>query len=149
MCVRFTNMIIIYIHYFFSAIQTLRPITYTDEDLSYGLVTNVIIVSLYILCSISLPSLLETNRLSTKWVSLPIIPLMFFSVPDKTSSFNPAAVYALWLVGNADSSGTANEFPLQPLHIAAPVIGAVLAGLICVQFFPDDPACWMRRSKAL
>jgi hypothetical protein len=71
---------------------------------------------------------------------------MMMRVPDKTSTFSPAANYALWCVsGNAMSMKKFSRESLQVEHIIGPLLGAIVAGYICIKLFPDDPTSWKRK----
>lgn len=80
---------------------------------------------------------------------------MFFHNNNQWCSFNPAAVYALWYVNRNSittptnilaSTSAYNNSQIPIDHIIAPMIGAVLAGLLCNYYFPDNPACWKRNA---
>ena len=99
-----------------------------------------IVTCLYICTIVAIPELLEVNRLPAYLVSLPIIIVMLIKVPDRGSTFNPAALYALWYV-NGQSSG---QWNFQAEHLIGPILGAIVAGVICVKLFPDDPTSWKK-----
>lgn len=121
---------------------------YPRTDWLYGAMLEVIVVFFYVCIIIGVPMLLSVNRLSTRLVSLYVLPLFFIGVPVKGSIFNPGALYALWFV-NRMSVIDPNESCLQLEHIAAPFLGAVLAGLFCNVALPDDSTSWIRKEKLL
>ena len=129
-----------------------EPIVYSAHDSSWfiGLVIEIFVVFMYIVTIIVLPAILEVNKLNSRLLSIPTLPLFLFCrAPDKTITFNPAAVYALWyvnrnVVGSTDALGFN---PLQLEHLVGPIIGAILAGLFCNYAFPDDPTTWIRSSS--
>lgn len=132
--------------------QVFEPIVYSHHDASWlvGLMMEIFVVFMYIVTIIVLPAILEVNKLNSRLLSIPILPLILFCrAPDKTITFNPAAVYALWYVNrNIGASTDAGGFnPLQLEHLVGPIIGAILAGLFINYAFPDDPTTWIRSSS--
>ena len=121
-----------------------EPVTYDSAHWLEGMLFESAVVCVYICTVIGVPDLLEVNRLPAYLLSLPIIPMMLVKVPDRGSTFNPAAVYALWYV-NGNTSG---PWSFQPEHIIGPVLGSVAAGIICGRIFPDDPGSWKKMSAA-
>ena len=130
-----------------------QPIVYSHHDSAWltGLIMEIFVVFLYIVTIIVLPAILEVNKLNSRLLSIPTLPLMLFCrAPDKTITFNPAAIYALWYVNRNiynSTTGTGVFNPLQLEHLIGPIIGAVLAGLFCNYAFPDDPTTWIRSSS--
>jgi hypothetical protein len=120
---------------------------------------------------IVVPQILEINRLNPTLVCAPIVPISFFSA--STFQFNPCALYTLWLTSNGPvwieftkkiarmtpylstviqgyyGDSTIEVQPLQRTylptgHILASIFAAILAGILCNYFFPDDPSSWVR-----
>lgn len=121
--------------------QSLSPIVYTVNnqlDALKGLLIETVLNCLYCITVVVLPELLKINKLSTRWLSLPLLPFLFIGAPNITATFNPAAVYALWYLGSP------NWKDLQIEHIIGPMLGGYLAGRICLHYFPDDPQCWKK-----
>lgn len=120
-----------------------------------GLIIEVVVVFMYIVTVVILPDLLEVNKLNSRLVSLPTLPLIWLArAPNKSITFNPAVVYALWYVNrevfpSSTSSllSVPGAFPLQFEHLVGPVVAAILAGLFCNYVFPDDPSCWVRKNS--
>ena len=128
--------------------DVLKPITYGPNNWMFGwiyaLSLESLLICIYICIVIALPVMLELNKISPLLLSLPIIPLMFFMLPDQGSTFNPAAIYALWY---ANGGKTLFDSELQPEHIIAPMIGSICAGIICSRYFPDDPNSWKQKQQ--
>lgn len=129
---------------YFSSHTELQPVVYSQRYWVLGLIFETALTCIYTCIMIALPDLLAVNRLSKQWLSVPAIPLMLMRVPDMTSTFSPAALYALWYVAERKSTagGLVN---LQIEHLIAPILGAIGAGLICSRVFPDDPQTWRRK----
>ena len=104
---------------------------------------EIFVVCIFNCIIIALPEILVVNKLSDSWLSVPMIPLMLMAAPNKTAIFSPAALYALRYVNG--SMGNSVCSPVQVEHFIGPIIGAVLAGFICLRLFPDDPKSWIRR----
>mmetsp|Transcript_17271 Transcript_17271/g.16604 ORF Transcript_17271/g.16604 Transcript_17271/m.16604 type:complete len:246 (-) Transcript_17271:112-849(-) len=117
-----------------------EPIIYSPDFWFQGMITESIVMCMYICTLIAMPEILEVNRLPAYLCSLPMFLLMLVKVPDRGSALNPAASYALWYV----SGQHAETF--QAEHLVGPILGAILAGIICTKFFPDDPGSW-RKSR--
>lgn len=129
-----------------------EPIVYSHHDSSWlaGLLIEIFVVFMYIVTIIVLPPILEVNKLNSRLLSIPTLPLFLFCrAPDKTITFNPAAVYALWYVNRnvSGSNGSGAFNPLQLEHLIGPILGAILAGLFCNYAFPDDPTTWIRSTS--
>ena len=120
-----------------------RPIAYDEQQWFYGLLVEIFVVCTFNCIIIALPEILVVNKLSDAWLSIPTIPLMLLAAPNKTAIFSPAALYALRYVNG--SIGDAVCSPVQIEHFIGPLIGAALAGFICLRLFPDDPKTWIRR----
>lgn len=103
---------------------------------------EIIVVCAFNCTLIALPEILVVNKVPKAYLSIPVIPLMLFLAPNKTSTFSPTALYALWYV---NGSNEVECGPLQIEHIVGPLLGAILAGIICLKFFPDDPSSWIRK----
>ena len=89
---------------------------------------------MYICVVLILPEILIVNRISKICLSLPFFFFMGFY--DSGSLLDPSILYALWYVGGVHL-GLPSTF--QPEHIIiGPLGGAVIAGLLCPHFFPDD-----------
>jgi putative flippase GtrA len=76
---------------------------------------------------------------------------MFLRSNGNWCTFNPSVVYAMWYVNRVYSGGMYSYYDLpsvlQLLHIVAPFLGAVAAGLFCNYLFADSPTSWRRRSE--
>ena len=131
-----------------------QPVVYDQTKPWLGLLVEVVAVFLYIVVVLVLPDILQVNKLNSRLLSLPTLPLMWmFRAPNQTVTFNPAAVYALWYVnrnfGAAVSlRGAITEAanPLQLEHLVGPLLASVLAGLLVNYAFPDDSSSWIRRN---
>jgi glycerol uptake facilitator-like aquaporin len=121
---------------------TFEPVLYNGNQWLEGLLTEAFVVCLYVCVIIGVPELLAVNRMSPYLLSVPILPLLLVRVPDRCSTFNPAALYALWYI----SGNTAHPWSFQVEHLIGPILGSVLAGVICSRVFPDDPSCWKRNN---
>jgi glycerol uptake facilitator-like aquaporin len=122
----------------------IAPIPYQSSWWLQNLVMEVFYNFIYITVMLVLPYLLEVNRISTKAVSLPLVPLFLLKAPLDTCTFNPAIVYALWYVNHC--TALFSGFSVLPSErIIGPILGAVLAGVFCNIYFPDDPNSWARR----
>eukprot|EP01038_Epipyxis_sp_PR26KG_P009923 gene9923-13347_t len=130
----------------FIPLMVFEPIVYEDQDRFRGLATETLVVFLYSSIIIIFPQLLEANKLSQKLVSIPTLPLMLIGAPNRGSTINPAAIYALWYVNRFYDTSAFDSFTksLQLEHIIGPLLGAVSAGFFCNVFFPDDPVSWKR-----
>ena len=117
-----------------------EPVTYDATHLLEGMIKESIVVCIYVCTVIGVPDVLEVNRLPAYLLSVPIVPLLLVKVPDIGSTFNPAAVYALWYI-NGNTSG---PWHFQAEHMIGPILGSVAAGIICSKLFPDDPGSWRR-----
>jgi len=108
------------------------------------LANDVMVVGVYNVIVIALPELLQINRLSKYYLSLPIILLFvgasFGRGGGLGCSINPAAEGALLRLQNHVS---VNEVILQLENMCGPLLGAVAAGLFCSKFFPDDEKSWI------
>jgi predicted MFS family arabinose efflux permease len=109
-----------------------------------GFIVETSIVALYVCLMIVTPVVLETNGLTSKLLSIPALPLLFFGVPDRSSVFNPAVIFAMWFVNKFLHPGAVMSF-MQAEHLVAPLLGAVIGGLLCTKWFPDDSKTWIRR----
>lgn len=93
---------------------------------------------IYCMALLVLPYIFEANRVSTKLVSLALLPVLTLN-----AAFNPALAYALWFLNHSHTISAISS-TLPSLRIAAPLVGAMLAGLTCSVFFPDDAKSWSR-----
>ena len=121
--------------------KSLSPIIYNVKnqfDALNGLVIETFLNCVYCLAIMVLPELLHVNKLSVRLLSIPLLPFMFIYASNATVTYNPAAVYALWYLGSS------NWKELQIEHIIGPLLGAYIAGRICLYYFPDDPQCWKK-----
>jgi hypothetical protein len=68
---------------------------------------------------------------------------------------NPTSLYSLWYLQNkmeasgipaiqVDECDFVDTHLLQVEHLIGPILGALLAGFICLKLFPDDPSSWKR-----
>jgi general stress protein CsbA len=101
-------------------------------------------VAIYTALVIVLPVLISVNRLPSEILSALVFPLLLIRVCGQTITFNPAVNFALWYISGSTPTG-----PLQLDHLLGPVVGGVLAGLLCLKYFPDDPTCWKRKAEQL
>jgi len=130
-----------------------EPIAYQPSSTSWML--NLTLEALYSFCYVSvmlvLPYMLQINRISKVYLSLPMVPLFLGPCPGQTSAFNPAMVYALWFVRACSSLHThSSSFSSLPLdRIVGPLVGATVAAMVCSVFFPDDTASWKRNPHCL
>ena len=60
----------------------------------------------------------------------------------QSSTFNPTALYTLWYVNGSQGN-------LQLDHFIGPMIGAIIAGCIAAQYFPDDSSSWIRKTAII
>jgi hypothetical protein len=105
-------------------------------DLAVDTVLNFIYASLML----TLPYLLDVNRIPKPLLNIPVIPLLFFRA---RCAYNPSVVYALWYIQSCSVLRNTEGFPLT--QIVAPLVAAVFAGVLCNIYFPDDPTSWTRR----
>lgn len=103
---------------------------------------------------IAIPELLQVNRASRLLLSLPVgLVLLLAAAADSRFCFHPTAGGALWLVDRLDAAVTAGhggsltiDQALVPLEgFMGPALGGIIAGLVCLKYFPDDPASWKRK----
>jgi hypothetical protein len=128
----------------------MQPIMYDRSDCVHDSIVELVVVFLYVTISIVMPVLLSVNRLSTKLMNIPMLPLFLIGVPNKGSIFNPGALYALWFVNRLSVANPEEAvFYLQLEHLVAPLVAAVLAGVFCSLALPDDSAVWIRKPKIL
>lgn len=106
-----------------------------------NLLTEVLVNFLYSSIVLVLPYILEINRIRKELLSIPILPLFFLKFPYETSTFNPTIIYALWFV----NSYTGSKIALPTERLIGPILGAILAGLFCNKYFPDDASSWSRK----
>lgn len=130
--------------------QVFQPVMFNALKLNHGLLIEAFAVFAYVLITLVLPELIEVNKLNPQLLSVALFPLLLLRSNGSWCTFNPAIVYALWYVNRA-ASGSLYDVPsvLQLLHIVAPFLGAVLAGLFCNFMFPDSPTSWKRRSQRI
>jgi hypothetical protein len=75
------------------------------------------------------------------------MPIFFIGIPNLSCTLNPSAIYSLWYINRYNNSG-GNKLlnnDLQLEHILGPIIGAIMSGLFCNLFFPDDKKAWKRK----
>lgn len=94
----------------FAPTAVFEPITYDRRSWFYTLLVETTLVCVYSTIIIALPEILIVNKLPLKFLSIPIIPLMFIGVPDSGCSFNPAAVYAMWFVAGGSSTSWTSTY---------------------------------------
>lgn len=135
--------------------QVFQPVILNSLPLNHGLLVEAFAVFAYVLMTLVLPELIEVNKLNQQLLSVALFPLVLLRNNGSWCTFNPAIVYALWYVNRTASvPGSLYDVPsvpsmLQLLHIVAPFLGAVLAGLFCNYMFPDSPSSWKRRSTRI
>ncbi|RYY89649.1 hypothetical protein EON63_00285 [archaeon] len=123
--------------------QVFTPIDYTNSSSFSGLIYEILLSFCYCLVLLVLPYIFDTNRSHRYIISLPILPLLFIRTPAHTSTLNPSVVYALWYINNCASLvNYSRSLPWD--RILGPILGAVLAGIVCNVYFPDDPKSWTR-----
>jgi len=127
----------------FASSESIATISYEPPNL-VTILAEVVIVAIYVTATIALPEILSVNKLPPVLLSLLVVPFMCIPLPNIGATFHPAALYALAYTqfGESSSSGIGAT---QTAHLAAPVVGAILAGWICLKLFPDDPTSWRRR----
>lgn len=119
------------------------PIDYANSSSLLGLLYEFALSFCYCLVLLVLPYLFDANRSTRYLLSLPVVPLLFIRTPAHTSTLNPSIVYALWYVNNCASLlNYSRSLPWD--RILGPILGAVLAGIVCSVYFPDDPKSWTR-----
>jgi len=123
------------------SLQNYAPLVY-QHNLIYSFAVEILMVCVYVCIVLGLPELLMVNKLNSRLINIPILPLMLVGIPDKGTSFNPAVVYALWYINEGNLHTYQN---LQFERIVAPIVGAVVGGIICRKFIPDDPSSWKRK----
>jgi hypothetical protein len=126
--------------------DVVQPLTYQSAWWLNNLLLEIVANFLYITILLVLPYILEINRITTKLVAVPIIPLLLLKAPFDTCTFNPAIVYALWYVNSCSSLFT-NFSSLPVERIVGPILGALFAGIFCSRYFPDDPNSWTRKKQ--
>lgn len=133
-----------------------HPVVYNTATNSYGLLVEAFAVFCYVLIVLVLPELIEVNKLNPKFLSISMLPIMFLRHNGNWCTINPSVIYALWYVNRVYSNANGAyslyslyDLPsvLQLLHIVAPFLGAVAAGLFCNYLFADSPTSWRRRSE--
>lgn len=112
-----------------------------DKIWPVALGTEIIVNFVYVITLLVLPYLLEVNRLSVMFVSVPLLPAILFS----DSCFNPSIIYGLWSI-NSNIFGT-NSCDLNIIRIGGALLGALIAGWVTSTYFPDDSSSWSRKSK--
>lgn len=107
-----------------------------------GSVTEVVYNFLYTVVILILPHVLEVNRMSSLWINLPISSLFVFSAK---STYNPAIVYGLWYIQSCSVYKNVGDLPIE--RVVVPLAAAIIAGLFCNIFFPEDPTSWIRKKS--
>lgn len=126
--------------------EVVQPLQYQSTWWIQNLLMEIVVNFIYITILLVLPYIFEINRITTKLVSLPIVPLLLLKAPFDTATFNPAIIYALWYV-NSCSSLYSNFSTLPLERIIGPILGALFAGIFCNRYFPDDPNSWTRKKQ--
>lgn len=124
----------------------IQPLPYHTSWWMQNLIVEIVMNFAFVSLLLIVPYILEINRITTKLVSLPIVPLFLIKAPLDTCTFNPAITYALWYVNHC-SSLTHNFVSLPLERIIGPLLGALFAGIFCNIYFPDDPNSWMRKKQ--
>mmetsp|Transcript_2251 Transcript_2251/g.4199 ORF Transcript_2251/g.4199 Transcript_2251/m.4199 type:complete len:265 (+) Transcript_2251:15-809(+) len=130
-----------------SFIEVIQPVQYPHERLSLiALVLETLLVTCFCVLLVVAKELLVLNKCKETWLSVLMLPLYAFVPVEQSPTFNPAALYALWYVHMVGSGTSPDNFQktslIQIEHILGPVLGGILAGLVCLRFFPDDPSSW-------
>lgn len=102
---------------------------------------------------IAIPALLQVNRASRLLLSLPVgLVLLLAATADARFCFHPTARGALWLVDRLDVAAagpegglTMDQALVQLEGFMGPALGGIVAGLVCIKYFPDDPSSWKRK----
>lgn len=121
--------------------EVFMPEIYSEAAWIEAFVREVLVNFLFVSFYLVVPEMLEVNGFTRKWMTLFTLPFAFIGVSDKGSTFSPAINYALWYVTHESSKLSVQ---MQTEHLAGPLVGALLAGLLCAKFFPDDPF-WRRK----
>ena len=137
----------------------------------YNLITEVLVVFVYVTIVLVLPDLLEANKASPKWLTIPLIgPVLMM----KSAFLNPSAVYSLWYVNHSVSTwsplryatllsttlklksaadvatttatSAAAAAPVFPQldYMVVSLLAALAAGLFVKFTFPEDGS-WQRK----
>ncbi len=101
--------------------------------------TDIIFAFAYCFLSIVLPEVLHVNRLNQGYLSFAIIPF-FLLFPKSTG--HPCAEYALWFVRE-------EMHHVLPEKIISPIVGAIIASILCNLLTPDSPNQWIRHTRKL
>lgn len=120
-----------------------------------GMFVEAALLCVYSCLIIAIPELLSVNRASPYLLSIPVgLLLLLGAVACPQLCFHPIARGALWLVGGLEGGGSDAERMGMSLSLdqaleqaegmMGPMLGGILAGLVCMKYFPDDPASWMR-----
>lgn len=122
--------------------QVLMTESFDGSSWIRGIVSETVIAFTFVIILLIAPEFLEVNKISRYFVSLLVLPVMILPICSHSSSFNPAALYALWYV-----NGTINTLHVD--HFIGSLVGAFGAGYLALVFFPDDHSAWIRRSSIL
>ena len=114
------------------------PLPYGESWWISNLIYEILFNFIYITVILVVPHLMEINRINKKCLSLPMLPFLLNS-----STFNPAILYGLWYVQGCSFIENVGTLPIE--RIAGPIIAAILAGVFCNIYFPDNPASWVRK----
>lgn len=96
-----------------------------------GLLIEILAVFLYSTIIIVLPEVIEVNRLSSKLLSIAMIPIMFIQQNGYWCTLNPCIMYGLWYVNHIPSYQKFSGLFFLNGHLISPMIGSILAGLFC------------------
>lgn len=117
--------------------QILRPVVFPSAHWASTLLLEAGLSFAYCMLLLVLPYILDVNRISSKLVNLPLLPLLL-----SASTLNPSLVYGLWYLHHCSSFFSLQALPLE--RLAGPILGGMAAGLVCNVYFPDDPRSWAR-----
>lgn len=138
---------------YFCSFKVFHPVVYHPVAFGMGVFLEAIAVFCYVLIVIVLPEIIEVNKLNPKFLSVIMFPIMFLRNNGNWCTFNPSVIYALWYVNRVNVGGAfsfanyALPSVMQLLHVVAPFVGAVAAGMFCNSVFADSPTSWRRRSE--
>lgn len=118
--------------------EVLRPLVFPSHNVFMTFFIETANHFFYCLILLVLPYLFDINRINSKWILLPLLPILI--VPYCT--LNPGLTYALWYLRNCCILINARILHME--RIAGAIAGAVLAGWVCNVYFPDDPKAWTR-----
>ncbi len=123
-------------------LQATYPIFYKSSHWFLGLIVEIVSVAIYTLVVLVLPDIFEINDISKSLISLPLIPVMLLA---GGVTFNPSSVYALWFVHGSENPAGFTSFQVE--RLIGPILGSILAGVVCTQYFPDDRNSWKKKPE--